>query len=161
MTEDGEAGAALLEPAAASAQAPESDKDPIAVSYSVHVKHGWDGQLEIEVKDAGQDEASRKSIAWSLRQAAEMLEAGASHCSNKADTPNVIAIRGGVFDNTKTSEPDAGLVKALAKTFAMAREGKLSAYRHEGFWQAMDTLRDKNYLEDLWAAGNAPWKRWA
>ncbi len=42
----------------------------------------------------------------------------------------------------------------------LAREGKLSAYRHEGFWQAMDTLRDKNYLEELWAKGNAPWKNW-
>ena len=41
----------------------------------------------------------------------------------------------------------------------LARDGKLSAYRHEGFWQAMDTLRDKNYLEDLWASGNAPWQR--
>jgi glucose-1-phosphate cytidylyltransferase len=42
----------------------------------------------------------------------------------------------------------------------LAREGKLSAYRHDGFWQAMDTLRDKNYLEELWAKGKAPWKRW-
>ena len=42
----------------------------------------------------------------------------------------------------------------------LAREGKLSAYRHDGFWQAMDTLRDKNYLEDLWAQGNPPWKNW-
>lgn len=42
----------------------------------------------------------------------------------------------------------------------LARDGKLSAYRHEGFWQAMDTLRDKNYLEELWAKGNAPWKSW-
>jgi glucose-1-phosphate cytidylyltransferase len=42
----------------------------------------------------------------------------------------------------------------------LAREGKLSAYRHDGFWQAMDTLRDKNYLEELWAQGNAPWKIW-
>ena len=40
------------------------------------------------------------------------------------------------------------------------RKGKLSAYRHEGFWQAMDTLRDKDYLEELWAKGNAPWKNW-
>ena len=33
------------------------------------------------------------------------------------------------------------------------------AYKHEGFWQPMDTLRDKNYLEDLWTNG-APWKIW-
>lgn len=42
----------------------------------------------------------------------------------------------------------------------LASEGQLSAYRHEGFWQPMDTLRDKNHLEDLWVSGNAPWKAW-
>ena len=42
----------------------------------------------------------------------------------------------------------------------LAREGKLFAYRHEGFWQCMDTLRDKNLLEKLWEAGKAPWKVW-
>jgi glucose-1-phosphate cytidylyltransferase len=43
----------------------------------------------------------------------------------------------------------------------LAEEGNLMAYQHSGFWQAMDTLRDKNHLEDLWSKGNAPWKRWA
>lgn len=42
----------------------------------------------------------------------------------------------------------------------LAREGQLSAYLHEGFWQPMDTLRDKIHLEDLWASGKAPWKIW-
>ena len=37
---------------------------------------------------------------------------------------------------------------------------QLSAYKHDGFWQPMDTLRDKNYLEDLWKNGKAPWKVW-
>jgi len=39
-------------------------------------------------------------------------------------------------------------------------DGQLSAYRHHGFWQPMDTLRDKNYLEGLWSSGKAPWKVW-
>lgn len=39
----------------------------------------------------------------------------------------------------------------------LVRDGKLNAYRHRGFWQPMDTLRDKNYLEELWAKGDAPW----
>jgi glucose-1-phosphate cytidylyltransferase len=43
---------------------------------------------------------------------------------------------------------------------ALARSRELHAFRHHGFWQAMDTLRDKNQLEQLWAAGNAPWKTW-
>jgi len=34
------------------------------------------------------------------------------------------------------------------------------AYKHKDFWQPMDTLRDKNYLEDLWNSGKAPWKIW-
>ena len=42
----------------------------------------------------------------------------------------------------------------------LAHEGQLSAFRHEGFWQPMDTLRDKHVLEDLWRGGDAPWKKW-
>ena len=42
----------------------------------------------------------------------------------------------------------------------LARDGQLSAYTHGGFWQPMDTLRDKIKLEDLWQSGNAPWKTW-
>lgn len=43
---------------------------------------------------------------------------------------------------------------------ALARDGQLSAYTHDGFWQPMDTLRDKIKLEELWQSGGAPWKRW-
>lgn len=42
----------------------------------------------------------------------------------------------------------------------LAAQRQLAAYRHSGFWQAMDTLRDKNYLEGLWQQGQAPWKVW-
>jgi len=42
----------------------------------------------------------------------------------------------------------------------LALEGQISAYLHEGFWQPMDTLRDKTHLEELWTSGKAPWKRW-
>lgn len=42
----------------------------------------------------------------------------------------------------------------------LAREGQISAFVHEGFWQPMDTLRDKNHLESLWSSGKAPWKKW-
>ena len=42
----------------------------------------------------------------------------------------------------------------------LAAQGELMAYQHEGFWQPMDTLRDKHLLEELWAGGRAPWKRW-
>jgi len=43
----------------------------------------------------------------------------------------------------------------------LAAEGQLMAFEHHGFWQPMDTLRDKQHLEELWASGRAPWKVWA
>lgn len=42
----------------------------------------------------------------------------------------------------------------------LAADGQLASFRHEGFWRAMDTLRDQKYLEELWSDGKAPWKRW-
>jgi len=42
----------------------------------------------------------------------------------------------------------------------LAADGQLAAYRHEGFWYAMDTLRDRIHLEELWQAGSPPWKLW-
>jgi len=42
----------------------------------------------------------------------------------------------------------------------LAQEGELAAFQHHGFWQPMDTLRDKIHLEELWQSGNAPWKVW-
>jgi len=42
----------------------------------------------------------------------------------------------------------------------LAREGQLMGYRHYGFWSCMDTLKEKNYLEELWNSGKAPWKIW-
>jgi glucose-1-phosphate cytidylyltransferase len=43
----------------------------------------------------------------------------------------------------------------------LAESGELAAYQHHGFWQAMDTLRDKTQLEELWQSGQAPWRVWA
>ncbi|MGQ0688345.1 MAG: glucose-1-phosphate cytidylyltransferase [Limnobacter sp.] len=42
----------------------------------------------------------------------------------------------------------------------LAEDGQLMAFEHHGFWQPMDTLRDKHLLEELWASGKAPWKKW-
>jgi glucose-1-phosphate cytidylyltransferase len=43
---------------------------------------------------------------------------------------------------------------------SLARDGQMSAFHHRGFWQPMDTLRDKVHLEELWATGKAPWRTW-
>ena len=42
----------------------------------------------------------------------------------------------------------------------LSHEGRLAAFRHPGFWQPMDTLREKQLLESLWSSGHAPWKIW-
>lgn len=42
----------------------------------------------------------------------------------------------------------------------LAKQGELMAYKHQGFWQPMDTLREKNLLEEMWVSGKAPWKLW-
>lgn len=42
----------------------------------------------------------------------------------------------------------------------LAADNQLAAYRHDGFWKPMDTLSERNFLEDLWSSGNAPWKCW-
>lgn len=44
---------------------------------------------------------------------------------------------------------------------ALANRGQLTAYRHQGFWQPMDTFRESKMLNDLWSAGNPPWKVWS
>jgi glucose-1-phosphate cytidylyltransferase len=43
----------------------------------------------------------------------------------------------------------------------LARDGQLAAYKHEGFWQPMDTLRDRIQLDAMWASNSAPWRTWA
>ena len=43
---------------------------------------------------------------------------------------------------------------------SLTQMNQFNAFKHNGFWQSMDTLRDKNVLESLWASGNAPWKVW-
>ena len=42
----------------------------------------------------------------------------------------------------------------------LAKQKKLSGYRHFSFWQCMDTMRDKNYLNKLWKSNKSPWKKW-
>ncbi len=72
-------------------------------------------------------------------------------------------INGGFFvlsPKVSTYLGDDSTVWEEAPLQALAADGELNAYRHDGFFQPMDTVRDKAYLEELWAAGEAPWKRW-
>ena len=56
--------------------------------------------------------------------------------------------------------PDDQTIWERGPLEALAEKGELASYAHTGFWQPMDTLREKNYLEELWQSGNAPWKVW-
>lgn len=72
-------------------------------------------------------------------------------------------INGGFFvlsPNVLTLIKDDYTIWEQEPLMKLAEDGQLMAYEHEGFWQPMDTLRDKHYLEDLWISGNAPWKKW-
>lgn len=62
----------------------------------------------------------------------------------------------GIFDYL-TDDSSSLEADALER---LAADGQLAAYRHEGFWQCMDTLRDKRLLEEYWQSGSAPWKVW-
>ena len=56
--------------------------------------------------------------------------------------------------------PDDQTIWERGPLEALAEKGQLASYVHAGFWQPMDTLREKNYLEELWQSGQAPWKVW-
>jgi glucose-1-phosphate cytidylyltransferase len=55
---------------------------------------------------------------------------------------------------------DAECVLEQGPLVDLAEAGQLTAYRHTGFWQPMDTFRESKLLNDLWASGEAPWKQW-
>lgn len=61
------------------------------------------------------------------------------------------------FDYIRSGDETIWERESLEK---LSMDGQLNAYKHERFWQPMDTLRDKNELERLWASSNAPWKVW-
>ena len=68
-----------------------------------------------------------------------------------------------VFDGKKAWDffwPDEGLILEKDPLPAMARDGQLGIYRHNGFWLGMDTMREYLYLNELWRSGEAPWKIW-
>jgi len=99
------------------------------------------------------------------RYGAITLSPGQSHIASFIEKPagDGTWVNGGFFvcepgafdliDGDHTSWEEEPLERA-------ARSGRLAAYRHEGFWQSMDTLRDKMYLEQLWASEHPPWKLW-
>lgn len=69
-----------------------------------------------------------------------------------------MVLESGVFDYLRGGDACIFEKEPLSR---LAEEGELMSYQHKGFWQCMDTLREKMELEKLWKSGNAPWKVWA
>ncbi len=102
------------------------------------------------------------------RFGALVLESGQSRISSFQEKPDLPQdgqawINGGFF----VVEPHAideihgdDTVWERGPLMNLAARGEVAAYRHQGFWQPMDTLRDRHVLEDLWASGSAPWAVW-
>ena len=91
-------------------------------------------------------ESKSQSVAISLHEVAASAAVNEDYSS--------------VVDHCKDLLDGDDCVWEQAPLSKLAAEGQLMAYEHHGFWQPMDTLRDKNYLEGLWRSGKAPWKTW-
>jgi glucose-1-phosphate cytidylyltransferase len=65
-----------------------------------------------------------------------------------------------IFEKSIIEYLDSECVLEQEPLAKLAREGELAAYKHDGFWQPMDTLRESIFLNDLWDRGEAPWKNW-
>ncbi len=130
-----------------------------------------DGVIDININDLVQFHKDQKSLATVTavqtpgRFGAFSLKQGESKIAGFREKPlgDGAWINGGFF----VLEPgvmdyieDDSTVWEREPLEKMAQSGMLSAYKHSGFWHPMDTLRDKNVLEELWESGKAPWKVW-
>ena len=135
-------------------------------------KHNGDGVSDINISELIKFHKQQKSITTLTavqepgRFGTFSLEKDQSKISNFREKPKDEKsswINGGFFVvepeifNYIAEDSDIFERGPLEK---LSKEGKLSAFRHTGFWQPMDTLRDRNLLEDLWATGKAPWNIW-
>jgi len=93
-----------------------------------------------------------------------LLSLNGDHVTEFREKPNETSwVNGGffvfepeIFDNLQ----DDSTILERTPLEVLAKENKLTAFRHSGFWYAMDTLREKKYLEKLWENNQAPWKVW-
>lgn len=128
-----------------------------------------DGVSDINIADliSFHKSTGRKATVTSIqppgRYGALHIEEGAVNRFQEKPAGDGAWINGGFF----VLEPDVlnyingdNTVWEQQPLQALALNGQLAAYQHQGFWQAMDTLREKNLLEELWSSGKAPWKGW-
>lgn len=128
-----------------------------------------DGVADINIADliTYHQSSGRKATVTAIqppgRYGALHIDDGAVHSFQEKPAGDGAWINGGFF----VLEPgvldyveDDSTIWEQKPLQRLAASGQLSAYQHHGFWHAMDTLRDKNHLEELWSSGNAPWKSW-
>lgn len=128
-----------------------------------------DGVSDIDIsslidahKKAGR-QATVTAIQPPGRYGALMIENGSVHHFQEKPAGDGAWINGGFFVLEPSVIGEIGgdeTVWEQAPLQQLAARGQLTSYQHHGFWQAMDTLREKNHLEELWATGKAPWKSW-
>ena len=142
-----------------------SDKEPFLVTYG-------DGLTDLNLNDLFSTHTSEPKTQWAtvtaVRPPARFGSLDLNGAAVSAFTEKAFEgwINGGfmIFEKDFTQSPlfegindKLDLADVLS---ILARERRLTAHRHTGFWQCMDTAREKNVLERLWASGAAPWKVW-
>ena len=136
--------------------------EPFFLTYGDGVADLDIGKLAAFHKSHGKD-ATLTAVTPPGRYGALEIEAGQVQRFIEKPPGDNGLINGGFF----VLEPEViNLIEGDSTTWEheplgiLAADGQLTAYHHRGFWQPMDTLRDRHHLEELWAQGQAPWKVW-
>jgi glucose-1-phosphate cytidylyltransferase len=137
---------------------------PVMVTYGDSL-----GDIDIDALLAHHRASGRLATVTAVRppgRFGELIVDGDSAVTEFAEKPQTSAgfINGGfmVFEREAIDRyiPDDDVMLEREPLGGLARDGELSAYVHDGFWQPMDTPRERQILEDLWSEGQAPWKLW-
>ena len=127
-----------------------------------------DGLSNVNINDLITFHTEKKSVATLTAvhppERYGLLSLDGDHVTEFREKPNETSwVNGGffvfepeIFDNLQ----DDSTILERTPLEVLAKENKLTAFRHSGFWYAMDTLREKKYLEKLWENNQAPWKVW-
>ena len=126
-------------------------------------KYLHDEPFMLTYGDGVSDVNLQELLAFHKKGVLDVDKEGISHSFREKEEKDGAVINGGFM----VLEPeifrylqDDRTILEQSTMQALASEGKLAGYYHPGFWQCMDTQREKKLLEELWASGKAPWKRW-
>jgi glucose-1-phosphate cytidylyltransferase len=103
------------------------------------------------------------AVSLSARFGELEISEGLVHSFQEKPKESQAMINGGFLVMNKsiaTLLPNDDCVLEQVPLTTLSKQGKLAAYKHSGFWQCMDNIREMALLNELWASGNAPWKTW-